>query len=295
MKVLILGGDGTLGHQLLRTLSSRHETRVTLRGSHEHYRHAKLFDRTNAIFNIDASSMERLFEAVAAFRPDAIVNAVGIVKQRGAAKEAIASIEINSLLPHRVALLASAVGARFIHVSTDCVFSGARGPYTEADSPDPVDLYGRSKLLGEVVDKPHALTLRTSIVGRELSRRQGLLEWFLAQKGTARGFSKAIFSGLTTNELSRVIETALTQHPKLNGLYHVSGDPIDKNALLQLFARSLNPSCAIEPDESFTIDRSLVSTAFRTATGYRPPSWPEMVAELEADTDFYLHFSKQGN
>jgi dTDP-4-dehydrorhamnose reductase len=291
MRILILGGDGMLGHQLVRMLSPAHTVHATLRGPRVAYDHFGLFSHQNASFGVDVTAMERLVEITAGFHPDTIINAVGIVKQRSAANHAIASLEINALLPHRCALLADAVGARFIHISTDCVFEGTRGGYAETDIPDAKDLYGRSKLLGEVVDNPNSITLRTSIVGRELGRRQGLLEWFLAQRGPVKGFSHAIFSGLTTKELSRVIERVITDHRQLTGLYHVSGAPIDKESLLRLFGRALHPSCRIEHDDALKIDRSLDSTAFRLRAGYCPPSWADMVEELAADAEFYNQLS----
>src|SRR5262249_32316179 len=132
------------------------------------------------------------------------------VKQRSEASAAIPSLEINSLLPHRLALVCAAAGARLVHLSTDCVFSGRKGAYTESDPPDADDLYGRSKYLGEVAS-PGCLTLRTSIIGRELSRKTGLLEWLLSQRGaTVKGFRSAIFSGFTTHEMGRIIERLLT-------------------------------------------------------------------------------------
>lgn len=291
MRILVLGGDGMLGHQLVRMLCASHMVHATLRGAPAAYDRFGLYSHQNASFGVDVTAIERLVEVVAEFQPDTIINAVGIVKQRSAANQAIASLEINALLPHRCSLLANAIGARFVHVSTDCVFEGTRGGYAETDVPDAKDLYGRSKLLGEVVDQSNTITLRTSIVGRELARQQGLLEWFLGQKGPVKGFSRAVFSGLTTKELSRVIQLVITDHRQLSGLYHVSSAPIDKESLLRLFGHALHPSCHIERDDALEIDRSLDSTAFRKATGYNPPSWPEMVEELAADTEFYNQLS----
>lgn len=284
MRFLVLGGDGMLGHQLLTTLGNRHDVRVTLRRDVTDYAVFDLFDNQNASYGVDVRSSDRLAEVFADFRPEVVVNAVGIVKQRSSAKDALLNIEINSVLPHRLAVLCAASSARLIQISTDCVFSGRAGGYTESDQPDPVDLYGRSKLLGEVADAPHCITLRTSIVGRELGRKQGLLEWFLAQRGTVRGFARARFSGLSTLELSRVIEQVAVKHPAMHGLYHVSAEPIDKASLLGLFKASFGASVEVEPDPSVVIDRSLDSGRFRAETGYRVPPWPDMVAEMACDT-----------
>jgi dTDP-4-dehydrorhamnose reductase len=280
---LILGGDGMLGHRLFLHLRDRHEVRVTLRRGLSDYKHYGLFTPEDAYAGVEALDRDALTGVFADFRPEAVVNAVGIVKQRGAAKEAIPSLEVNSLLPHRLALLCRAVGARLVHISTDCVFSGRDGNYTEESFPDAGDLYGRSKLLGEV-DEPGSITLRTSIIGLELSRKTGLIEWFLAQKGEVRGFTNAIYTGLTTAELSRVIERVLVEHPDLHGVWQVASEKINKHDLLVRFSEILGrDDVTIVPDASVKIDRSLVGDAFRGATGYSAPSWEEMLVELGAE------------
>lgn len=279
MRILILGGDGMLGHRLLIALAQRHDVRVTLRQSLSHYAHCGLFSSSNAYDNVDAGSFERVAQVHAQWRPDAVVNAVGIVKQRAQAHASILSIEINSLLPHRLARLCGESGGRLLHLSTDCVFSGATGNYREEDLPDALDLYGRSKLLGEVSEPP-CITLRTSIIGRELSRKTGLLEWFLAQKGRIKGFRNAVFSGFTTHEMARVVERVLVDHPNAHGLYHVSSAPISKYDLLLKIKAQLGLSIDVEPDEAFRCNRSLDSSRFRAAFAYSPPSWDAMVTEL---------------
>jgi dTDP-4-dehydrorhamnose reductase len=279
MKVLVLGGDGMLGHKLFTTLARANEVRVTLRLPLRVYEALGLFTAANAFPEVDVRSLHRLMEVLATFRPDAVVNCIGIVKQREEAKEVLDSLEINALLPHRLARLCSLAGARLIHISTDCVFSGRRGGYRDGDVSDAEDVYGRTKYLGEVATPP-ALTLRTSIIGRELSRRQGLVEWFLAQTGAVRGFKRAIFSGFTTTELSRVIAQLLERFPDAHGLYNVSAAPIDKLTLLSLVRDRFRKDIEIVPDEEVVIDRSLDSSRFRKAFAYTPPSWPDMVAGL---------------
>jgi dTDP-4-dehydrorhamnose reductase len=212
-------------------------------------------------------------------RPNVVINAVGIVKQRSTADEAIPSLEINALLPHRLAVLCKAVGARLVHMSTDCVFSGRKGRYRETDPSDAEDLYGRTKYLGEV-QEPNCVTLRTSMIGPELSRKTGLLEWFLAQRGTIRGYRNAIFSGFTTIELARIIEMLLARFPEASGLYHVSTAPISKFDLLNLLKQRLDLAVEITPFDDFRCDRSLDSSRFQSEFGYRPPEWPAMVDEL---------------
>lgn len=279
MRCLILGGDGMLGHQLMATLGANHELCCTLRQDAGAYERYGLFSNRNAWFGVDVRNEARLRAIIGDFRPDAVVNAVGIVKQRAEAHDAIASLEINALLPHRLAVLCDVVGARLVHISTDCVFDGQDGGYTEHSLPNATDLYGRSKALGEITAPP-GITLRTSIIGRELARKSGLLEWFLGEKGPVKGFRKAIFSGLTTIELSRVIERLLHEHPQASGLWHVSSDPIDKHALLTLVRDRFGLTTEIVPDDSFVCDRSLDSSRFRRAFGYTPPSWDAQISEL---------------
>lgn len=279
MRILIIGGDGMLGHQLLKFLHPRHEVKVTLRQDFSAYAAFGLFIRENTYDAADIRSLERLVEVLADFRPEAVINAVGIVKQRPDAKESIPSLEINALLPHRLALLCKGIGARLIHLSTDCVFSGKRGNYLESDPSDAEDLYGRTKYLGEV-HETNSLTLRTSIIGRELSRHTSLLDWFLARTGTVKGFTNAIFTGFTTLEMSRIIEKMLLEYPDASGVYQVSSDPISKYELLLLIREKLGHEIEIIPDDVFCCDRSLDSTRFRNEFNYTPPSWAAMIEEL---------------
>jgi dTDP-4-dehydrorhamnose reductase len=280
---LILGGDGMLGHRLFLHLRSRHEVRVTLRQEWTAYERYRIFDTPDAYTGVDVRNRDRIVEVIANFRPEAVVNAVGIVKQRELAKEAIPNLEINALFPHRLAAVCGLAGARLVHMSTDCVFSGRRGSYTEEDVSDAEDLYGRTKLLGEVGGE-HCTTLRTSIIGLELSRREGLVEWFLAQQGEVRGFTQAVYSGLTTAEMSRVIERVLVWHPDLSGIWQVASEPITKYDLLVRLAESLDRTDVwITPDDSVRIDRSLAGAAFEKATGYRAPGWDEMLKELSGE------------
>lgn len=282
MRILVLGGDGMLGHRLLRQLRPGHDVRCTLRQDAAAYAGYGLFPPESAYFGIDVRSLERLTEVFADFRPEAVVNAVGIVKQRASASDAIPSLEINSLLPHRLSVLCRGAGARLVHLSTDCVFSGAQGMYRDDQPSDARDLYGKSKYLGEVGD-PGCITLRTSIIGPELSRKSGLLEWFLAQRGTIRGFRRAVFSGFTTAELSRLIERLLARDPAPSGVWQASAEPINKYDLLVGIRDRLGRDVEIVPDDDFHCDRSLDSSRFRAEFGYQPPSWDAMLDELVAD------------
>jgi dTDP-4-dehydrorhamnose reductase len=281
MKVLIIGGDGMLGHELLAGLSASHEVAVTLRRDLCEYAPYGMFSERNAYCGVDVRVPERVLEAVADVRPDAIVNAAGIVKQRVEAQHAVPSLEVNAVFPHRLALMARAAGARLVHISTDCVFSGDRGRYRESDTPDPVDLYGRTKLLGEVDDEG-CLTLRTSMVGLELSTRRGLVEWALSQREPFPGYRRALYSGLTTMELTRVVDEVLAHHPDLDGVWHVASEPTSKFDLLSGLFHRLGRGDDVRPEDGVVCDRTLRADSFEKATGYRVAPWDAMLDELAA-------------
>ncbi len=281
-RVLVLGASGMLGHTMLRLFAATDACDAwgSLRSrASERLLPAQL--REHIVSGVDAENSDALHQLFARVRPDVVINCIGVVKQLSQAEDPLTAIPINSLLPHRLAQLCQVAGARLIHISTDCVFSGAKGMYREDDFADAHDLYGRSKYLGEV-DYPNAVTLRTSIIGPELGSAHGLLGWFLAQSGRVKGFSRAIFSGLPTVELARVTRDFVIPRPRMCGVYHVSSAPIDKCELLRLFARVYGVSTEIEPDERLVIDRSLDSTKFRGLTGYAPPEWPELVRAMHA-------------
>ena len=271
-----------LGNAMFRLLSE--DPRLEVRGGARSSAAASRFAeplRTRIVGGLDAESPDRLAGLFATHRPEVVVNCVGLVKQLANANQVLDAIPINTLLPHRLLQLCTACGARLVHVSTDCVFSGKGGDYRESDQPDATDLYGLSKLLGEVA-APNAITLRTSIIGHELDSANGLLGWFLSQSGTVRGFRRAVFSGFPTVELARIVREHVIPRPELHGLYHVSSEAITKYDLLQLFAAQYGRDIGITPDDSLVIDRSLNSDRFREATGYSPPSWTELVATMHA-------------
>lgn len=280
MKILVLGASGMLGHAVMRVFAQ--DARYEVFGSVRSARAEKYFDLDHGerlIAGIDVENADSLVALVDKVRPDAVVNCVGLVKQLAEANDPLSALPINALFPHRLARFCGLAGARLVHISTDCVFSGRRGGYTEMDEPDALDLYGRSKLLGEV-DYPHAVTLRTSIIGEELCSAHGLVGWFLAQKADVRGFTRAIFSGLPTCELAAVIRDYVVPRSELRGLYHVASDPISKYDLLRLVNEKYGKGLRIEPDDTLEIDRSLDADRFHAATGYSVPAWPELVARM---------------
>jgi len=275
-----------LGHKLAQVLGGRMETWATVREAALSGATAAVLDPARTVTGVSAEDLVSVDRALALSDATVVVNAIGIVKQATDVDDA-SMVRVNALFPHELADLCCSRRARLIHISTDCVFSGARGAYTEQDVPDATDLYGRSKLLGEVT-RPGALTLRTSIVGRELRGRLGLFEWFLGERGgSVRGYSRAVFSGLTTAALADLVGDVIERHPDLDGLWHVSAEPIDKLSLLRMLRDALAAAIEIEPDEGPKIDRSLNSSRLREAIGWRPPSWQEMIARLAADDTPY--------
>ncbi|NBQ69467.1 MAG: SDR family oxidoreductase [Nitrosomonadaceae bacterium] len=279
MRVLVLGASGMLGNAMLRVVSGQESWSVygTLRSPNPALQ--ALAPKAQLLHGIHADQPDSLLAAFAHSRPEVVINCVGLVKQLASADDPLEAIPINALLPHRLARLCELAQARLVHVSTDCVFSGCKGMYRESDMPDAEDLYGRSKLLGEVSDR-HAITLRTSIIGHELGRDHGLVGWFLSQQGRIKGYTEAIFSGLPTFELARVVRDHVIPNTDLHGLYHVAAEPISKHDLLQIVNRIYGKALQIEPDDRVKINRSLDASRFKEATGYVAPAWSDLIAQM---------------
>lgn len=282
-RVLVLGASGMLGSSLFRALSrdTLLETFGSIReaNARKHFV-PELHDALIPNVNLDGES--GLLTAFAVTKPNVVINCIGIIKQLPNAYDHLESLAINSTLPHRLAKYCDAIGARLVHFSTDCVFSGKQGFYKEEDFPDAYDLYGRTKFLGEVAYE-NSVTLRTSIIGHELDRSKSLVDWFLSQSGEVKGFSKAVFSGLPTIEVARVVKEYVIPNPNLSGLFHLSVDPINKYDLLNLVATTYGKSINIIRDDNLVIDRSLNSDRFRTATGFKPKPWPELIKDMHED------------
>lgn len=281
-RVLVLGASGMLGNAVFRLFSGRGELEVfgTVRSANIlKYLPASLHE--HLVVGVDVENADAITAVLTDLRPEMVVNCIGVVKQLASASDPLTAIPINSILPHRLAKLSALAGARFVQISTDCVFDGKQGNYREADFANANDLYGRSKLLGEV-DYPNAITLRTSIIGHELNSNHSLVDWFLSQQGSVKGYRRAIFSGLPTNELARVIADFVIPRPELRGLYHVGAAAINKHELLQLIARQYGRDVEIIADDAVSIDRSLNADRFAAVTGYQAPPWPDLVRAMHA-------------
>lgn len=240
--------------------------------------------------NVDVKDFATLEKAVLDTKPDVVINCIGLIKQHDVSKQHVEAIEINALLPHKIAHLCDSIQARLVHFSTDCVFDGKTGNYLESDLPTATDLYGKSKCLGEVDYGKH-VTLRTSIIGHELKSSVSLIDWFLSQEGSVKGFSKAVFSGLPTVYVAKVLADYVLPNPSLSGLYQLSVDPIDKFSLISKVADVYSKQIEIEKFEDFVMDRSLNSTKFREETGFVAPSWDELVAIMH--TDYRKRYSNE--
>ena len=287
MKMLILGGTGMLGHKLVQAYKERFETWVTLRSEFHDYERFNFFERERTIGGVDGFDVATVVRAFHTARPEVVINAIGVIKQLPEADDAFTALNINSLFPHRLAALCRASGCRLISLSTDCVFNGRRGAYTEDDISDAEDMYGRTKFLGEVAAE-QCLTLRTSIIGRELASSHGLVEWFLNNVGkTVRGYTEAIYTGLPTAIMAELIATVIEDHPDLSGVYHVSSDHISKYDLLVLMRDAYGIQIEIAPFDGYRIDRSLNSKRFRDVTGFKPKPWAEMINAMAADSTPY--------
>ena len=287
MRILILGANGMLGHKLTQVFSQQFKVLATVRSSTDTFARHPVLAQEHLLGNVSVENFDSIVRAIALSKPQAVINCIGIVKQQLAAKDPLPSISVNALFPHRLAQVCQAAGIRLIHISTDCVFSGRKGNYDESDVADAEDLYGRTKLLGEV-NADGCLTLRTSIIGRELETSHGLVEWFLSQEGKAiRGYKKAIFSGFTTNALAEIIAKIITNHSDLHGVWHVAAESISKFDLLSLVKEIYKLNIQIEPDEIFLCDRSLKSDRFKQATGFVPPPWPDMIEQMYQDPTLY--------
>ncbi len=281
MNILIIGANGMIGHYLFSYLSLKKNHQIYgLVRDQSFFKWQKKFINNNNIVQAEILKSESFKKIIYDLRPEVVINCAGIVKQNPLIKNLPLTIELNSLFPQNLNLICKKIGARLIQFSTDCVFSGYKGNYTEYDYPDANDIYGRSKLLGEINDK-NCLTIRTSFIGHELVNKWGLLSWFLYQKKVVKGFKNVIYSGITTLEIAKIINNFILPNNSLNGLYHISSRPIDKFSLLQMINKIYEKNIYIEPDYSVKSNKTLNSSKFKNETGYKPIEWEDALMDLK--------------
>jgi dTDP-4-dehydrorhamnose reductase len=284
--VLVLGAGGMLGHKVFQAAASKFsDTWASIQGRIRDYpvEGIAAFGSSQVVEQIDAMNLGSVGHLLDRVKPTVVINCIGVIKQRPAAHDSVASVAINALLPHWLSSRLEEWGGRLIHISTDCVFDGKRGYYTENDLPDAVDLYGRTKALGEV-DSSNAITLRTSIIGRELRTHKSLLDWFLSQNhGTVSGYQRAWWSGVTTNHLSDLIVSLIIDHPSLSGLFQVSSGRLSKYDLLVMLRDAYDLDITVRPDQSYVLDRSLTGDKLKAAIGYQSPPWSQLLSQLVSD------------
>lgn len=282
-----------LGHKLVQCLGERFCVYTTLRSKISKYELLNIFNKNRTFEDVAIEDFGKFEEIINKIKPEVVINAAGIIKQLPVSKDIIQTLSVNSIFPHKLAELAAKHNFRLILISTDCVFSGDKGNYIEEDIPDAFDLYGKSKNLGEVLQE-NCLTIRTSIIGREIGTGHSLVEWFFKRRGqTVKGYTNAVFSGFPTNVFADIISNLIVEHPKLEGLYHISSEPINKFDLLTLIKKAFELEIEIEPFADFRIDRSLDSTKFRQATGFVPPGWEQMIKKMSEDKTLYNEWKNQ--
>lgn len=292
MRILIFGGNGMLGHKLVQILGAKFEAWTTVRSSFSELERFGIFNSKRTIEHIDVTEIDLVRHAIEKAKPDVVINATGVIKQLPESKDVVQTLKINSVFPQRLAQLSRQFEFRLITISTDCVFSGEKGNYSETDIPDTDEVYGISKLLGEI-KTDNCLSIRTSIIGRELATAHSLVEWFLSNRGrTVKGYVNAIYSGFPTVIMAEVLSRVITDHSELLGVYHVSSDPINKFNLLSLLNKYFQANVNIEPFEDCVIDRSLDSSVFRDTIDFSPPRWDQMIEQMATDPTPYERWRK---
>ena len=280
MKILILGANGMFANELIKNLStSSWDIYGTTRKSIKSNSSNNISNFT-LLGGIDFTNLDTVYRAIEEIQPNIVLNLVGITKYKEKTSTNIEIIEVNSLAPHKIAKFCETTSSRFIQLSTDCVFSGSKGSYDDLDIPDPIDLYGQTKALGELSQYKNSLTIRTSFIGHNNFSKDGLLEWFLDQSETWKGYKTAIYSGVTTIELANIFREYIFEDITLSGIYNISASRISKYDLLKLVSRIYKKNIKIIPSSAWVIDRSLNSNRFKVATGYNSPEWEKMIATM---------------
>ncbi len=293
MRIAILGASGLIGHKLTQKLSARFSDVVpVLHGKKARFSQYDLFQGHTTVEGMDVADHVAVFTQLEEIKPQVVLNCAGITKRRAEVNDPLTAIAVNSLFPHRLANWAKAHGVRIIHFSTDCVFDGSEGDYTESSVTTARDAYGQTKALGEI-RYDHSLTIRSSFIGRELEVHSELLDWFLLQNGKKiKGFTRALYTGVSTIEMARVVGDLIEHHPEIGGLYQLSvPEPISKYDLLCLARDAHDIDVEIVPDEEFEIKPTLDGSRLRHDAGVVVPTWPEMMDALATERHFYKTLS----
>jgi dTDP-4-dehydrorhamnose reductase len=295
MRILIIGGAGMLGHRVWITLAEHYEVYGTIRSeSNKALLKFSQINPSKIIGNVDILNESSLHDAFSVSQPDLVINCVGILKVEPTAENKISSIEINSLFPHKLSKKCKEFDSRLIHFSTDCVFDGLKGKFSEESNDFSKDLYGVSKRMGEVELEEHCLTIRTSIIGREITPRGSLVEWFIKESGNnITGYRNAIFSGYPTYTISKIIRDYIIEDKSLSGIYHISNEPIDKYTLLLAIKEKFSLNININEDKDFKIDRSLDSQKFKSKTNCKTFTTKELMDDLSIDWDIYNNIAEE--
>lgn len=289
--ILVLGLTGMLGHTLFRYFINRNQYNVA--GTLKTFVPSQflgLHNIENIFSNVDANDVSAIEKVFFHFQPDVVINCIGLIKQLPLSENISQSIYINSVFPHLVSALCKKNRTKLIHFSTDCVFSGSKGFYSESDIPDGSDLYARTKILGEITDSS-VITLRSSLIGHELKSKHSLLEWFLSQENSIYGYKNVIFSGLPCVEMARIVHDYVIPNNDLSGILHVSSKPISKFDLLNLISKIYEKKIHIKVDEQKKIDLSLDSNLFKNLTGYSSPEWLDLINFMFLDWRNYYKTS----
>lgn len=278
--VLVLGASGLIGSTLYNFFCKKEDLNVF--GTSKSTNQSNLTE--TIIEKIDFLNLSQSLDIISEIKPSVVINCIGITKHSPNYSNLSDLAFLNSLLPHILSDFSRSKNFRFIHISSDCVFDGQRGNYSESDCPDSKDLYGKSKFLGELNDINGSVTIRTSTIGHEKRSKYGLLEWFLSQNVSCKGFSKAFFSGLTTLELADLLYKYFIFDDSVCGLYNLAGPKINKFDLLEIIARVYKKDIEIEKDDTFCIDRTLNASKFNNKFGYSYKNWDSMIKEMKEDT-----------
>jgi len=284
MRIFIFGINGMIGHKIWFEANLKWKKNVF--GS-KRIQNCKLENNgleKPFVFEIeDISDWGQVEKALVETKPDFIVNAVGVTTRKPEILNLEKALEVNSFFPRRLLKWAQTNNSRIIHLSTDCVFDGGVGQYSELSQPSAKDIYGKTKFLGEI-EGSNALTLRFSCIGRELVSHTELLDWFLSQRGkTIKGYSGAMYSGLTSTVIAKEICRVIEKFPNLEGTYQLSSEPISKYDLLCLAKTHFKLDVEIEKFDNYVSDKTLICDKYKKATGFQPASWDEMMKELASD------------